>query len=260
MAKPGDKVPLGHGSVSFDGSSVGRRDDRPFDDGPNWWPGFINARFARELPAPADAAERSRLLERAMNDLFGSAPDADERAAFEVVRDENSLAAFAEKLAQRPGLVPFAESLTPAVALFDIADADAKANSPRVALGPGEYPLGEKVTLKIVGRLDGERHVNDAALNFESGEKHPLMLPDGWGAWAIVCRPNDGFFYVLHQGTARRIDYRNPAKVTDTPANDLPADFRDEVKRVLDIYEIPAAEQEALLKTSSATPYRRPEN
>ena len=41
----------------------------------------------------------------------------------------------------------------------------------------------------------------------------------------------------------RKIDYSNPRKVTDTPANDLPAEFRDEVKRQLDIHEVSAAQQ-----------------
>ncbi len=255
MAKPGDRVPLTLKPVPFDGSEVGRREDRPFEDGPNWWPGFIKARFARELPLPATAAERARMLERALRELFDSAPSDEERDGFGKVSDEKSLAAFAEKLAQRPGIVSFAGSLAPARAWFSIAEADPNADKqPRVVLGPGEYPLPSvsarrgDAKLKIVGRSVGDRRTNDAQLLFEATEftgarppdPHKLEVPDGWGTWAIVCRPSDGFFYILHKGSARKIDYSKPREVTDTPANDLPAEFRDEVKRQLEIAGVSA--------------------
>jgi hypothetical protein len=109
--------------------------------------------------------------------------------------------------------------------------------------------------LKIVGRPVGDRRTNDAQLLFEAVEftgirapqPYKVEVPDGWGTWAIVCRPSEGFFYLLSKGVVRKIDYTNPHNVTDTPANDLPAEFRDEVKRILDIHEISAESQADIL-------------
>ncbi len=260
MAQPRDSVTLKHSPVPLDGSQSGRREDAPFAEGPDWWPACIKARLGRELPLPDDATERARILERAANELFGSAPAADEREAFAAVADENSLSAFIAQLAKRPGLVSFFGKLQPEVTSFKIVAADANADKqPRVVLGPGEYPLPSPsttatrgdATLKIVGRPVGDRRTNDAQLLFEPVEftgirppdPHKLEVPDGWGTWAIVCRPTDGYFYLLHKGTVRKIDYSKPRNVTDTPANDLPAEFRDEVKRQLDIAGVSEEQQ-----------------
>src|SRR5205085_7621857 len=48
-----------------------RNEEAPQGGEPRWWLDFITARLARELPLPADAAERTRLLDRAVRDLFG---------------------------------------------------------------------------------------------------------------------------------------------------------------------------------------------
>lgn len=100
-------VTLKHAPVPLDGNQSGRRDDAPFADGPEWWPACIKARLGCELPLPDDATERARNLERAANELFGSAPTADEREAFAKVADENSLSVFIAQLVKRPGLVSF---------------------------------------------------------------------------------------------------------------------------------------------------------
>lgn len=258
MAQPGDSVTLKHASVPLDGSQSGRREDAPFAEGPDWWPAFIKARLGRELPLPNDATERARILERAANELFGSAPTADEREAFAKVADENSLSVFIAQLAKRSGLVSFFGKLQPEVTSFKIVAADANADKqPRVVFGPGEYPLPSTTatrgdaTLKIVGRPVGDRRTNDAQLLFEPVEftgarppdPHKLDVPDGWRTWAIVCRPSDGYFYLLHKGTVRKIDYSKPRSITDTPTNDLPVEFRDEVKRQLDIAGVSAEQQ-----------------
>jgi beta-lactamase regulating signal transducer with metallopeptidase domain len=260
-AKPGDWVRLTHAPLACDASHVGRREVDPIEDGPAWWTEFVKARLARGLTAPGEKsdaitlpapADRALLLDRACRDLFGTDPTAAERTAFDAVKSRATLFIFAEKLAQRPGITSFDGTLTPPHAWFEIQKPDpATAERPRVVLGPGEYPLSAMATLKIVGKPVGNRRTNDAEIRFADPEPeaarpappHKLEVPDGWGTWAIVCRPSDGFFYLLHKGGARKIEYSNPAKVTDIPATDLPDEFRDEVKRQFDIHEVSAESQ-----------------
>jgi hypothetical protein len=118
----------------------------------------------------------------------------------------------------------------------------------------------------MVGRTDGERYIYDTKILFEATEatgklapeSHHVAIPGDRATWAIVCRPGDGFFYVLHQGAARKIDYTNPLKITDTPATDLPAEFRDEVKRQFDIAGVPAESQAEVIE-KPALPAAPPE-
>jgi beta-lactamase regulating signal transducer with metallopeptidase domain len=268
LAKAGDELTLTHGLVPLDGSEVGLSEDDPHVSGPGWWLAHIKARLNRELPLPADAAERTRMLDRAVRELFATAPTAEETEAFIADKTPDAIDALAKRLAARTDVVSFSGKLPTAPVKFRVLDADANSDKqPRVVLGPGEYPLPSAsaergdATLKIVGRPVGDRRTNDAQLIFEATEftgalppdPHKLEVPDGWGTWAIVCRPSDGFFYLLHKGTVRKIDFTKPRKVTDTPANDLPAEFRDEVKRQLDIHEI-SAEQQAEIFEKAVPP------
>ena len=258
LVKPGDNITLTHSLVPLDGSEVGMSEDDPHVVGGGWWLAHIKARLSRELPLPADAAERSRLLDRAVRELFATAPTAEETAVFVADQTPDALKALARRLSERADAVEFAGALPTAPVKFRVLAADSAADkSPRVVLGPGEYPLPcttggrGNATLKIVGRPVDDRRTNDAQLLFEPvdftgklpPDPHKLEVPDGWGTWAIVCRPGEGIFYVLHKGGARKIDYSNPAAVTDTPATDLPAEFRDEVKRQLDLHEVSAESQ-----------------
>lgn len=269
LAKAGDELTLTHGLVPLDGSEVGVSEDDPHVSGPGWWLAHIKARLNRELPLPTDAADRTRLLDRAVRELFATAPSAEETAEFIADKTPGALDALAKRLATRVDLVSFSGKLPTAPAKFRVLAADPNAHKqPRVVLGPGEYPLPSAsaergdATLKIVGRPVGDRRTNEAQLLFEPVEftgilppdPHKLEVPDGWGTWAIVCRPSDGFFYLLHKGSVRKIDYSKPRKVTDTPANDLPAEFRDEVKRQLDIHEISDAQQAEIFEKPAAAP------
>lgn len=251
LAKPGDDITLTHSPVPLGGSEVGMREDDPHVVGAGWWLAHIKSRLARELPLPADAAERTRLLDRAVHELFATAPTAEEIAAFTADQTPDALDALARRLAVREDALEFSGSLPTAPIRFRVLAVDPLADKmPRVVLGPGEYPVGAGATLKIVGRPVGDRVVNDTQVIFKANKalaQHKLEVPDGWGTWAIVCRPGEGFFYVLHKGGARKIDYSDPAKVTDTPANDLPTEFRDEVKRQLDIHEVSAESQADVL-------------
>lgn len=266
LAKAGDELTLTHGPVPLDGSEVGVSEDDPHVSGPGWWLAHIKARLNRELPLPADAAERTRLLDRAVRELFATAPTAEETEAFVADKTPDALDALAKRLAERADVVSFSGKLPTAPAKFRVFEADIDSDKqPRVVLGPGEYPLSGgtatsgAVTLKIIGRPLGDRRTNDAGLLFEATEAtgklaldpHKLDIPDGWGTWVIVCRPGEGFFYLLTKGAVRKIDYTNPREVTDTPADDLPAEFRDEVKRQLDIHEISAELQAEIFKTSA---------
>ncbi len=267
LAKPGDELTLTHSLVPLDGSEVGVSEDDPRVSGPGWWLAHIKTRLNRELPLPTDAAERTRLLDRAVRELFATAPSAEETAMFIADQTPDALDALAKRLVARVDVVSFSGKLPTAPAKFRVIAADANADKqPRVVLGPGEYPLSKGTaesgvaTLKIVGRSVGDRHTNDAQILFEATEAtgklppepHKLEVPDGRGTWAIVCRPSDGFFYLLHNGTVRKIDYSAPRNVTDTPADDLPAEFRDEVKRILDIHEISAAQQAEFFEKPAA--------
>jgi hypothetical protein len=258
LAKAGDELTLTHGLVPLDGSEVGVSEDDPHVSGPGWWLAHIKARLNRELPLPADATERTRLLDRAVRELFATAPTAEETEAFIADRTPDALDALAKRLAMRVDVVSFSGKLPTAPTKFRVLDADANADKqPRVVLGPGEYPLSEgtatsgAVTLKIIGRPVGDRRTNEAQILFEATEatgklppdSYKLEIPDGWGTWTIVCRSGEGFFYLLTKGAVRKIDYTNPREVADTPANDLPAEFRDEVKRQLDIAGVSAEAQ-----------------
>jgi beta-lactamase regulating signal transducer with metallopeptidase domain len=241
----GADLTLTHSLVPLDGSEVGMSEDDPHVVGPGWWLAHIKARLSQELPLPADAAERTRLLDRTVRDLFATDPSDEETATFVADKTPDAFDSLVKRLAAREDVVSFSGKLPTVPVKFRVLAAlpsvDEKA---RVVLGPGEYPIGGASTLKIVSRQVGDRHTNDAQIVFaallETGQHapnpHKLEVPDGWGTWAIVCRPSDGFLYLLHKGIVRKIDHSDPAKVTDTPANDLPAEFSDEVKRILDIY------------------------
>ncbi len=268
LAKPGEDLTLTHGAVPLDGSEVGMREDAPHIIGPGWWQAHIKARLARDLPLPADAAERTHLLDRAVRELFATAPTAEETAAFTADQTDGAVDALVQRLAARADVVEFSASLPTAPVKFRVLAADRAAdNLPRVVLGPGEYPLSGgtatrgAVTLKIVGRPVGDRRTNDAQLLYQPAEAtgklppnpHKLEIPDGWGTWAIVCRPGDGFFYLLHKGSARKIDYSKPDEVTDTSTTVLPAGFRDEVKRQFDIAGVPAESQAEVFEKPEPT-------
>jgi beta-lactamase regulating signal transducer with metallopeptidase domain len=267
LAKAGDELTLTHSLVPLDGSEVGVSEDDPHVSGPGWWLAHIKTRLNRELPLPTDAAERTRLLDRAVRELFATAPTAEETEAFIADKTPDALDALAKRLATRVDVVSFSGKLPTAPVKFRVLDAAADADKqPRVVLGPGEYPLSAGTAnsgaakLKIVGKPVGDRRTNDAQILFEATEAtgklppdpHQLEVPDGWGTWAIVCRPGSGVFYLLSKGAVRKIDFSYPAKVTDTPANDLPAEFRDEVKRQLDIHGISDAQQAEILEKPAA--------
>jgi hypothetical protein len=146
LAKPGDEITLTHSPIPLDGSGVGRSEHAPHVVGAGWWLAHIKARLSRELPLPADTAERTHLLERAVRELFTVAPTAEEIAAFTADQTPGALDALAKRLAERPDVVEFAGSLPTAPVKFRVLPADSAADiTPRVVLGPGEYHGGKSL-------------------------------------------------------------------------------------------------------------------
>lgn len=189
-----------------------------------WWLDFIAARLARETPLPADAAERTRLLDRAVRDLFGTPPTAEETAAFVADRKDDSLDSLARRLFHRTGVHAWAGPLTSASTKFRVLPVDPDAaKKPRVANNPGRYTLGDLIRLVVTRRPDGERIVNEARIQFFSqdltkpppGKSYELKLADGYGTWAAAWVRGETVLWLLQKGTVRSYDFSDPTQVKE---------------------------------------------
>ena len=247
-ANAGDDVTLAPGALAATKLN-GRAASGGPQDAMELWQDIIADRVERELPLPAGAADRERILRTVTRDLFNAAPTPEEIAAFVTDKSPDAVDALEKRLLHRPGIAPFAGTLAPGEIKFRVTPADPVADKrPRVAIGPGRYTLDDQTRLIIVANFVDGRRTSDVEIRFwiKSNPPYPphaIKVPDGWGTYAFVCRPRAGMLWLLSKGEVRRIDYSNPLKVTDTPANDLPAEFRDEVKRQLDIHGISDAQQ-----------------
>jgi hypothetical protein len=234
-AKVGDQVTFTPAPVQADGND-GRL--RPADELP-WWHRFITNRLNRDAPLPADAAERTRLLDRAVRDLFGTPPTPEETAAFVTDLSPKAMEALAERLARRAGTSPFmGTTLHAGETKFRVLPVDPKtAEKPRTATGPGRYKLGDNVRLVIVRK----GRVNEAHIKFFSpdqkadppGKPHEIKLPDGYLTWAIAWERDPAkTLWVTQKGLVRKIDFADPAQVKETS---LDEPYRDKMpKRILD--------------------------
>lgn len=106
-AKVGDEVTFTPAPVSATGNFT---DERAKGE-PGWWLDFIKDRLSLDSPLPADAAERGRLLNRAVRDLYGTAPTPEESAAFVADRTPDAFDALAKRLAERTGTSSFTGKL-----------------------------------------------------------------------------------------------------------------------------------------------------
>ena len=219
-AKEGDEVTFTPAPVSADGN-----DGRAGVLGEPWWLAFVTNRLNRDAPLPADAAERKRLLDRAVRDLFGTAPTPEEAATFVADRAPDAMGALAKRLAQRAGTTPFTGTLQSGETKFRVLPVDPDAaKKPRVATGPGRYTLGDNVRLVIVRRPDGDRRVNEANIVFFSsapkveppGKPHEIKLPDGYHTWAIAWERGSTVLWVAEKSVLRSYDFTNPADVKET--------------------------------------------
>lgn len=215
---------------------------------PAWWTEFVAARLARAAPAPADAAERARLFDRAVMDLFGTPATAEERAAFVNDRGADPLGELAGRLAGRPGMTAFAGDLKSGPTRFRVLPPDPDAaKKPRVATGPGLYTLSDLVRLDVSRRPAGDRVVNDGAIRFYSADPKAdapgppvlLYLPDGYGTWAAGWVRGGTVLWVRRKGVVSRYDFGNPAQVKAadlaTPAEleTIPQPVRDALSAAL---------------------------
>ncbi len=243
-AKEGDEVTFTPAPVSVDGND-GRA--RALGE-PQWWLAFIRTRLECDAPLPADAAERKRLLNRAVHDLFGSAPNASEIATFVGDRGPNALEALAHRLAQCASTTPFTGTLQSDTTTFRVLPVDPEvAKRPRVATGPGRYSLGDQTRLVIVRKPAGNRRENKASIVFflpnstaaPPGEPHAIKLPDGYLTWAIAWERGSTVLWVAEHGVLRVYDLTNPAQVKETriaPATitSVPEPLRDALRPTLE--------------------------
>jgi beta-lactamase regulating signal transducer with metallopeptidase domain len=225
----------------------------PENGEPGWWRDFVFRRLGRDLPLPAAAEERRRLLDRAVHDLFGAAPTAEETAAFVADREPNALDTLLRRLAQRPALTPFSGSLQSADTTFRVLPRDPDAaKRPRTAHNPGRYTLGDHIRLMVSRRPDGERVVNEASIHFYAqdptkpapGKPFAIKLPDGYGTWAAAWIRGGSVLWVQDKDSIRSIDFTNPAAVKETPAtrDSVPPPVVDALRAVLEAPTTPPAD------------------
>ena len=250
-AKVGDEVTFTPSPVS----ASGQEQDEPLDEAQlnkplKWWLDFITDRLSLDLPLPADAAERGRILKRATRDLFGNEPTAEEVTAFTIDAAPDALGRLAKRLAQRPGFAPFSGSLTSGTRKFLVLSADPDAaTKPRTANNPGRYTLGDHTRLVVTRRPIGERIVNEARIEFYSpdsikpapGEPHEIKLPDGYDTWSAAWMRGETVLWVQQKGTVRSYDFTNPAVVKETVIEDptlgdkVPQPILDALRAALDV-------------------------
>ena len=241
-AKAGDDVTFTPAPVSVNG----RRDEVRTDGEPGWWLEFIQERLSLDAPLPADAGERRHLLDRAVRDLFGTAPTPEETAAFVADRSPAALEALTRRLAQRAGVSSFTGALQSGPTKLRVLPADPDAaKRPRTASGPGRYPLGENVRLVVIRRPSGERIVNEASIQFFSpdpanpppGAPHELKLPDGYDTWAAAWARGGTVLWLQEKSGVRSCDFSNPAKVkvAAVEPDAVPADIRAALRGTLPV-------------------------
>jgi beta-lactamase regulating signal transducer with metallopeptidase domain len=219
-AKAGDEV-----TFTPDGLDLSDSKEPPQRDGqPGWWPEFIAARLALEVPLPAMADERTRLLGHVTRDLFGTAPTAEETAAFVADQTPGALEALVKRLAHRAGVTAFSGSLLSGETKFRVLPPDPDAaKKPRVVSNPGWYTLGDLVRLSVTRRPDGERIVNEASIVFFSADQkspapakpYPIKLPDGYNNWAAAWLRGATVLWVKEKDVVRSHDFTNPAQVKE---------------------------------------------
>lgn len=250
-AKEGDEVTFTPDSVPL----CDWNEAPPRDGERGWWPAFITERLHRDLPLPTAVDERTHLLYRAMRDLFGAAPTAEETTAFTADTSPAALDSLARRLIQRPGLTSFTGRLTSGTTTFRVLPADPDAaKKPRTANNPGRYTLGENVRLIVSRRPDGTRIVSEASIQFFSpdptrpppGPPHEIKLPDGYNTWAAAWMRGSNVLWVIQKGSIRSYDFTDPAGVKETslelPVNrkKVPDPIFDALRAMVDVFEAPA--------------------
>ncbi len=250
-AKEGDDVTFAPDSVSLsDGNEPPPRDGEP-----GWWLDFVSAQLALDLPLPADPEERTLLLYRAGLELFGMVLTAEEHAAFVPDRQPNALDLLAKRLATSVRCSPFTGTLKSGPTEFRVLPVDPDAaNKARIAQIPGRFTLGENTRLVVSRRIEGERIVNEASIEFFSadpakpppGKPHEIKLPDGYNTWAAAWVRGRAVLWLLQEKNLRSFDFSNPAQVKETTFGEgadlggVPTAIRDALNGALDARAAPA--------------------
>src|SRR5262249_49873337 len=108
-AKEGDAVTFTPGSVPVSFQTWQTNEGRK--DATTVWQEMIAKRVMQEGPMPAAAADREQLLRRVMQDYPGTAPTAEEIAAFVADNDKEPLARLIKSLQARCATMHFAGEL-----------------------------------------------------------------------------------------------------------------------------------------------------
>ncbi|MEX2286164.1 MAG: M56 family metallopeptidase [Planctomycetaceae bacterium] len=246
-AKEGDDVTFTPAPVSVNGKDDAGRLNLGES---SWWLDFITDRLRRDMPLPADAPERGRILDRAIRELFGTAATPEETATFVSDPAPDALDSLAKRLAQRVGITPFTGSLQSGPTKFRVLPVDPDAaKKPRTANNPGRYTLGENARLVVSRRGVGERIVNEARIQFFTpdpkadapGKPVALKLPDGYNTWAAAWVRGGTVLWVLQKGNVRSYDFTNPAQVKETTLEEranlekVPKPILDALRAELDL-------------------------
>lgn len=209
-AAEGADVTFTPDAVTISGSDGRQRDVK--DE--VWWLTFITERLQRDAPLPDNDNERKQILDRAVGELFGTPPTADEIKTLLADKSPDALTSLAERLTERTGTRSVYGSLQSGPTSFQVLPVDPDAKyKPYMAVGPGRYKFDNGTTLVIVGR--GE--VTDAKLEF-SGDNapkpFPIRLPER-GKWAIAWKPEMQEFWVAEMGGVRIVDISVPQQISE---------------------------------------------
>ena len=243
---PGEEVRLSPGAVEVNcrPSVIGTEmvDGRPLNVVPknaeDLWKRIIAGRVGRELPLPAAADERKRIIRYVTLDLFGEEPTPEEIAAFVADDTPGAAANFEKRLADRPGVAPFTGTLPPGDIRFRVLPPDPDAaKRPRVATGPGSYILGDHARLLIQRTPGRNGGTNKATILFRTdppAEPCAIPLPDGLYTYAVAWRCGSGVLWVKQRGMVRRYDFTTPGQVKETTLEE-PTSLEEIPKPILDI-------------------------
>ena len=136
-AKEGDDVTFTPGKVPV--SFQTWQDNEGLKDSITVWQEMIAARVMQESPMPAAAADREQLLRRVTKDLLGTAPTAEEVAAFTADNAPDALAKLTTSLAGAAAAMHFAGELSGGTTKFRVTAAVPKKDEPKqgAKLQPG---------------------------------------------------------------------------------------------------------------------------
>ena len=133
-AKEGDEVTLTPGPLPLqDWNEAAAADGEP-----RWWLDFIAARLNVMTPLPTDPADRRKLLDYVMRDLFWQSvqPTEEEAAAFLADTSPEALTKLAERLYLRPGVHAWSGPLQSGVTKFRVTAALTGSTKPDDAAKP----------------------------------------------------------------------------------------------------------------------------